>query len=163
MASGQEHDKSTKLWSVPFGLVIGILFGFKSGVIASISFTFGGLWLSPDLDTYSKALKRWGLIQFIWWPYRKAIPHRSVLSHGPFIGTAFRIIYLICIAVLMILISESLGGPKLFLTIQTIQELFSLYKNYLLIAFFGIEASAWLHLIKDGDPLPHEWHKWNRR
>ena len=27
----------------------------------------------------------------------------------------------------------------------------------------GLEASTWLHLILDGDPLPAEWHRWRHR
>ena len=85
MASGRDHDKATRLWSLPFGLILGLLLNPANGLIGGFAFAIGGLWLSPDLDTQSRALKRWGILKTLWWPYRKLIPHRSVFSHGPLI------------------------------------------------------------------------------
>jgi uncharacterized metal-binding protein len=33
------------------------------------------------------------------------------------------------------------------------------YQKDCLAVLLGLEASAWLHLIKDGDPMPQEWSK----
>ena len=38
-------------------------------------FKHWGLHISPDLDTHSIAIKRWGILQRLWWPYQKLIPH----------------------------------------------------------------------------------------
>ena len=54
---------------------------------------FSGLALSPDLDLHSTPYRRWGLFRFLWWPYQKLIPHRSPVSHSPFIGPVVRIAY----------------------------------------------------------------------
>ena len=94
MAQGREHDRATALVSLPVGLGTALLLNWHSGLIAAAAFSFGGLWLSPDLDTRCRALQRWGPLQFIWWPYRRLIPHRSLLSHGPLIGTSLRLMLL---------------------------------------------------------------------
>ncbi len=156
MASGKEHDKSTKLWSLLFTVALSLVLGPKIGLLFGTTFLIGGLWLSPDLDTKSNALKRWGFLQWIWKPYQKLIPHRSILSHGPFIGTTIRISYLVSLISIIIYVCQQLELVDLEL-FTFIKEY--IYKNlkYTIICFLSLEASAWLHLIKDGDPLPKIW------
>jgi uncharacterized metal-binding protein len=57
------------------------------------AYLFSGFWLSDDLDTRSLCYKRWGFFRFLWWPYRKMVPHRSWLSHGLGIGPLLRVVY----------------------------------------------------------------------
>ena len=109
MASGEDHDKATCFWSLPFGFGLSFVMGLASGLIGGLAFVVGGLWLSPDLDTYSKPLKRWGLLQGLWWPYRKLIPHRSLFSHGPLIGTGLRLAYLMSWTGLLLMLLQPLG------------------------------------------------------
>ena len=154
MASGQEHDKTTKQWAVPFACLVALLVDTRSGVISGVAFLIGGLWLSPDLDTHSIALKRWGIFKSLWWPYRKIIPHRSIFSHAPFIGTIIRVSYLILISTLIIYLLILLGLNNTFTThFLQAKVIENNHKDYLFI-FLGLEASTWLHLIKDGDPFP---------
>ncbi len=160
MASGVDHDNATKVWCVPFGLILGILMGIQCGFIGCIAFTIGGLWLSPDLDTRSKALVRWGLLKGIWWPYRKLIPHRSLFSHGPLLGTALRISYLTSWIAFCLVILHPLGLPTPIEIGQTVFEKIKIYPEVTLAIILGLEGSVWLHLIKDGDPLPREWQRW---
>jgi uncharacterized metal-binding protein len=65
---------------------------------------FLGLILEPDLDQDKQAaplgiMRETGgntlakLWQFYWSPYARAIPHRSLWSHGPVIGTLGRVLY----------------------------------------------------------------------
>ena len=154
MASGQEHDKSTKQWVTPFACTIGILVDMRSGVISGAAFLIGGLWLSPDLDTHSIALKRWGILKSLWWPYQKIIPHRSIFSHGPFIGTAIRIGYLIIIATSILYFLNLLDLTTTFTTKSLLKKIIETNQKDFLFIFLGLEASTWLHLIKDGDPFP---------
>ncbi len=63
-------------------------------LMVSGGFLFGGLMFGPDLDTYSRQFKRWGILRWIWLPYRRSMRHRSVLSHGPIVGTIVRLVYL---------------------------------------------------------------------
>ncbi|KGG13717.1 MULTISPECIES: metal-binding protein [Prochlorococcus] len=149
MASGIEHDQSTKFYSLPFGIAIGILFGFKNGILAGLAFAIGGLWLSPDLDTRSLPLKRWGILQIIWLPYRKFIPHRSFLSHGPIIGTSLRISYLIVTIALLKLLINAFGIELNFLSTEMVAKFLTRYSKETLFIFIGMEGSVWLHLIKD--------------
>ncbi len=159
MTTGQKHDKAIKLWSIPFALVVGSFLGVRIGILAGISFLLGGLWLSPDLDISSKPLKRWGFLKILWWPYRKFIPHRSIFSHGPFLGTALRIIYLIIIAIVLKILLLTSGIEVSYISIDHLRHLSGKYTEEILAIIGGIEASVWLHLFKDGDPFPSEWNK----
>ncbi len=163
MASGEDHDKATCFWSLPFGFGLSFVMGLPSGLLGGLAFVVGGLWLSPDLDTNSKPLKRWGLLQGLWWPYRKLIPHRSLFSHGPLIGTALRLAYLMGWAGLLLMLLQPLGCPAPMSLVKTLNEQLRLNPQPILSLLLGLEASVWLHLILDGDPLPAEWHRWRHR
>ena len=163
MASGQEHDKSTKRWGFPFALVLGLFLDIQSGLIGGIAFVFGGLWFSPDLDTKSIALRRWGILQGLWWPYRKMIPHRSIFSHGPLIGTAIRVTYFLSCLALMLLLFKALGLSIPLEKTDLLKEKLKQNPQILFALFIGLEASVWLHLVKDNDPFPKEWHKWKKK
>ncbi len=164
MSSGLNHDKATKFWCVPFGFFIGLLTNWELGVLAGFSFVIGGLWLSPDLDTHSNSLKRWGILQFIWWPYRKFIPHRSLWSHGPFIGTSIRIVYITLWKYLIIFFIQLLNFTTPSLTSMFFNiDLIHNYRKIIVILFLGVEASAWLHIIQDGDPFVIKWKNWKMK
>ena len=154
MATGKEHDKSTKRWVVPFTLIIGFVLDLQSGLISGAAFLAGGLWLSPDLDTHSISLNRWGFLKNLWWPYRKLIPHRSIISHGPFLGTAVRVSYLLSVIALIIGLLKLCGLGDVSETVNLLTNQIRQHPTQVFAAFIGLEASAWLHLIKDGDPLP---------
>ena len=167
MSSGRDHDQQTKLWRIPFGLAISIVLGLQNGIISSLAFWIGGIFLSPDLDTNSLCLKRWGIFGIIWSPYRKLIPHRSLLSHGPFIGTLLRLVYLITITYLIYNLIIHIGITSIEISEQTINNFLTTNQVHLYAIFLGIEGSAWLHIIQDGDPLPIELKKirrfWKKR
>ncbi|WP_218080397.1 metal-binding protein [Anthocerotibacter panamensis] len=95
MAQGKTHDAIT-LWTSP--LVAGGIWWLtgNSGValIAGGSFLFSGLMFSGDLDIHSNQYRRWGFLRWLWLPYRRLIPHRSVWSHGLLVGTVGRVLYL---------------------------------------------------------------------
>ena len=156
MASGHEHDRTTRLLSVPFGLLIWLFLDLSSGLISALAFSIGGQWLSPDLDTKSNALYRWGWLRGIWWPYRKLIRHRSFLSHGPLIGTTIRVLYLITTATIILLSLKALGISQPWHGFQECIKLLDENRRPGIAVILGLEASAWLHLIQDGDPLPSE-------
>ena len=153
MASGRAHDRATLIVSAPIGMAAAVLWGADAGLIAAAACLIGGLWLSPDLDPHSKALRRWGPLRRLWWPYRRLIPHRSLWSHGPLIGTALRLLLLLSWWVVLSLL---IGWP----TNAGLPPLISWLKQQPQQAIalgIGLEASAWLHLILDGDPWPVEW------
>ncbi|WP_421657285.1 metal-binding protein [Leptothermofonsia sp. ETS-13] len=96
MPSGRTHDSIT-LWSLP--LVAGLTFERTQSsnltLMVSGGFLFSGLMFGPDLDIYSRQYCRWGPLRWIWLPYRQGMRHRSILSHGPLVGTVVRILYLL--------------------------------------------------------------------
>jgi uncharacterized metal-binding protein len=65
--------------------------------IATVAMLFSGLMFGPDLDLDSKPYRRWGPLKFLWKPYQAALPHRSLLSHGPILGTVIRIVYFLIV------------------------------------------------------------------
>ena len=148
------------LLSLPLGLMVAWPLGLSAGVITAAAFLVGGLWLSPDLDTRSNALHRWGPLGGIWWPYRRLIRHRSIWSHGPLIGTATRLSLLLAWTLLVSVLIPSIS-PSLVLT--NLQTTLQQYPQQATAMLLGLEASVWLHLIQDGDPWPAEWTRRRRR
>lgn len=71
-----------------------IIYGLFIASILGSCYFFAGKMFSGDLDLVSMQSKSWGLFRFIWIPYRKMFSHRSSWTHGIFLGTVFRIIYL---------------------------------------------------------------------
>ena len=160
MASGRNHDRSTALWSLPWGLVIALVLGWQAGLIGAASFLIGGLWLSPDLDTRSLALRRWGTLQWLWWPYRTLLPHRSFWSHGPVIGTLLRLLLLLGWGTL---VTALLPGQSIAELPQVLLQAVRRHPVPALAVVLSLEASVWLHLLLDGDPWPSEWRRRHRR
>ena len=151
MASGQQHDRATCWLALPYGLLWWPWLGPLGTVVSALAFLIGGLWLSPDLDTNSLPYQRWGPLRWLWWPYRKALRHRSVLSHSPLLGTLVRVGYLTGLALLLTGLAHPPASTDL---LRWLQQQWSRPERLLLVALIGIEASAWLHLLQDGDPMP---------
>jgi len=101
MASGQQHDRATCWLALPYGLLWWPWLGPLGTVVSALAFLIGGLWLSPDLDTNSRPYQRWGPLRWLWWPYRKTLRHRSILSHTPVVGTLVRVGYGLGIVLLL--------------------------------------------------------------
>jgi uncharacterized metal-binding protein len=154
MASGRHHDRATRLLALPFGLLWWPALGPAAALTAAAGFLLGGLFLSPDLDTLSRATRRWGPLALLWWPYRRVLSHRSALSHSPLLGSAGRLAYL---GVAAALISQGLhpwGSPSVAQLLGNLEGLWRDQRPLVLAALVGLEASGWLHLIQDGDPVP---------
>jgi uncharacterized metal-binding protein len=95
MPSGRTHDRIT-WWTFPLTLGGAWWLSGRWDVTSAVtaSYLFSGLMFGPDLDTRSVQVRRWGLLRWIWWPYRRFVPHRSQLSHGVLVGTFLRLVYL---------------------------------------------------------------------
>ncbi|WP_114569790.1 metal-binding protein [Exiguobacterium flavidum] len=92
MPSGNVHDTVNTI----------VLSGYVAYAVASdqpewfpaaVGIAVGTLWLSPDLDLKSEPYYRWGPFRVLWIPYVKAMPHRSIWSHGLLIGDVIRLLY----------------------------------------------------------------------
>ena len=160
LASGRRHDQSIWVLSLPLGIAVGLVLGWTAGLIAAASCWVGGLWLSPDLDTRSNALRRWGPLGFLWWPYRLLIPHRSLWSHGPVLGTTARLGVLLTWCLIATMAVPALSPAML---LKGLQQLMHQHPQECIALLVGLEASAWIHLILDGDPWPQEWSKKRQR
>jgi uncharacterized metal-binding protein len=112
MASGKVHDASTLMmapvvycfWTTVLMLPV------SCGVWSAVGVIFGGLYLSPDLDTPSRPYFRWGFLRWIWKPYQWAAKHRSILSHSVFLGPMLRLAILGSIMILGWAVWVKLGG-----------------------------------------------------
>lgn len=141
MANSRTHDRSISIATVPYALVAVWLTGNHGyGVVSAIAFLWSGLYLSPDLDIRSDPFKRWGLLKWYWLPYQKLIPHRSIWSHGPIIGSQLRVLYL---AVPWCLVFTSMGFG------DALASHLIHYSDLWLSAAIACEASALVHLFMD--------------
>jgi len=149
MPSGRTHDSIT-LWSLP--LIAGVTFerthNASLTLILSGGYLFSGLMFGPDLDVHSQQYKRWGLLRWIWLPYRRSMRHRSFLSHGVLVGTLIRVVYLLCcltaaigLVLMLSAIAYTVVGES-----ATWTQFFSHY---------GSEAKEWL-----GRSLHHHSIEW---
>lgn len=169
MARGLSHDRATCLLALPFGLLWWPWLGPAGAGASSLSFLVGGLWLSPDLDTVSRPTRRWGPLRLLWWPYRRLLRHRSLLSHSPLLGTAVRLLYLASLLVALSWLAQPLGAPPPAALLRGLRHGIAAHPSLLLPSLVGLEASAWLHLLQDGDPLPRtprllrHLGRWSRR
>jgi uncharacterized metal-binding protein len=154
MASGRSHDRATGLLALPFGLLWWPLLGAIGTMVATAAFLIGGLWLSPDLDTRSNATRRWGPLRLLWWPYRRWLPHRSIFSHSPVLGTAGRLFYLGLLVMFISLLLMPYGSPGPDQLMNALHQHWVDRKALVVTALVGLEMSSWLHLLQDGDPLP---------
>ena len=61
-------------------------------ILFALGYWIGTEYITPDLDTNSKAYRRWGILRIIWLPYKLCHKHRGV-SHSIGLGAAGRIVY----------------------------------------------------------------------
>ncbi|NKB74898.1 MAG: hypothetical protein GKR83_10300 [Synechococcus sp. s2_metabat2_7] len=154
MASGRKHDRATCVLALIYGAIWWPWLGISGAAGSAAAFLFGGLFLSPDLDINSRPYQRWGVLRWLWWPYQRLIHHRSVLSHSPFLGTAIRLAYLSLLVAAISWLGSRWGTPSPEQWRSWLQQAWNESSNAILIGLIGLEASAWLHLIQDGDPMP---------
>lgn len=166
MPRGTTHELWANLLAVPLSyLYYKFSHSLSDTSIFFFSFIFATFMLSPDLDTKSKSYTRWGILSFIWIPYRKFMKHRDFLSHFPVISSALRGIYLITAlllifslmsyAILMVLSFGSSEYKKSFFDIlktsliMTIKIISYIRKEHLLALFLGLVCGDTVHYILD--------------
>jgi uncharacterized metal-binding protein len=154
MASGRDHDRATTIASLPLALLLMPIFGGGAAALGGLTFLIGGLWLSPDLDTHSRAFQRWGPLRPLWWPYQRLLRHRSLISHSPVLGSAGRLLYLAGLITGVTSLLHPWGAPNPLQLASSLHMFWQEQREFSLSLLIGVEASAWLHLIQDGDPLP---------
>src|SRR6476661_7352967 len=94
MPSAKTHDAITFMLALPAAsAAYAAMHHVPAALIVGIAFVFGGLMFGPDLDTISRQYSRWGVLRFLWFPYRHFFKHRSRFSHGLILGALIRVIY----------------------------------------------------------------------
>jgi uncharacterized metal-binding protein len=97
LSSGKVHRNITLL-AVPVTIGTALYFGGDlPGASQAAAGCIAAIWINPDLDLNYGPLP----LRVLFWPYRRLIPHRSILSHGPIIGTIGRIAYLYSLVLLL--------------------------------------------------------------
>ena len=105
MADGKSHGRITLALTITMTPIVTII---TLSPQKSVMFSTGcllGLIVEPDLDvnhvteSERRMIKVFGTLAYFWiglWlPYALIIPHRSILSHMPILGTAIRLAYLL--------------------------------------------------------------------
>ncbi|MEM9275121.1 MAG: metal-binding protein [Cyanobacteria bacterium P01_F01_bin.143] len=157
MPSGTTHDRIT-LWILPW-IVFATYLVTHNGELTLLmagGFFFSGLMFGPDLDIHSTQYKRWGILRWIWLPYRRLFRHRSLFSHGFLIGTLIRVVYLVvmvfAIAIFLVAIAQLLVGfpwnwQKFIL--KVIDLLTNKYSTEAIVLWLGLELGAMSHSVSD--------------
>lgn len=163
MPNGNTHDTITFLL-VPLTYLAAEMYwggNHTLSIIATAAMLFAGLMFGPDLDLQSRPYNRWGPLRFIWKPYQVALPHRSVLSHGPVLGTVLRIGYFLVMfslvaATLLYVRSSYLHGQQTTWTAEFNMvkgDLFSIWgqtdRQYFEAGFAGLWLGALSHTTAD--------------
>jgi uncharacterized metal-binding protein len=100
-------------------------------------FYIGTDFITPDLDTDSTAIKRWGRLKIIMLPYKWMFTHRQS-SHNIVYGAVIRILYISLLVLgLYYLLFNSLPGENTILSV------------YVFIFLIGIIIANALHVILD--------------
>lgn len=161
MPSGKTHDRITFLLVVPtFLAAYAFTQELEVAILAALGMLFGGLMFGPDLDINSKQYYRWGFLRFLWWPYQKVFSHRSIFTHGIFVGTLVRIMYFFLITTLVSFIAVCLleivqgknPNPSLLLNAissQIIEIIQHIPLNYLVATLLGVWLGAASHTLAD--------------
>lgn len=166
MPRGTTHELWANLLALPLSyLYYKFSHSLTDTSIFFFSFIFATFMLSPDLDTKSKSYSRWGIMRFIWIPYRKFMKHRDFLSHFPVISSAIRGIYLILSLIILfsvisyiILLILSFGSSEYkkgffdvlkATSIMTAKTLLSIKKEYILAMFSGLFCGDTIHYLLD--------------
>ena len=150
MSSGKTHATATTALVFPVAMTSMLLMPHDplSGAIIGGLGCLTGLVIDPDLDIENITRSEWQVIKrfwifgmlwvAFWYPYARAIPHRSPLSHWPLLGTAGRVFYLLLWVKLLGVI---LGVPVPIQLIVT--------NSLFMIWFYGLAVADTAHFIMD--------------
>lgn len=152
MPSGHTHETINTVLSFPLtagAIYLGIP-PFQAGAFF-VGYSFATYFMNPDLDLHSEGYTSWGTFRFFWWPYQRIMAHRSIFSHGPVIGTIFRLIYLLWIPFFaFILLAPYIQiNPR-----ETLLEAWPSYGPYLIAAVVGMALSDAIHGLLDNTTTP---------
>lgn len=94
MPTYKTHDRAALIAAPIIVLGVSQLTTLPNALALGAGFLVANYYLSPDLDIDSIMNKRWGILRFIWYPYKKIFHHRSFWTHSGPISATVRFIYL---------------------------------------------------------------------
>jgi len=144
MPSGKTHIKINWGVLVLLNILIWVFYSdvnIKYYVFFNISFLLVSYYISPDLDIDSSVYRRWGLMRWVWYPYREVMKHQGA-SHSFIWGPVSIILNLLIFASIIILIAASLD-------ILTKIPCFDLTMEVGAILIICIAIVTWVHIIAD--------------
>jgi uncharacterized metal-binding protein len=102
--NGAAHRTASLALAAPSALTVYAVTGNVPASVGAAVGCFVSVFVNPDLDQEGVSSSEWTLVRrlgpigfmwmALWWPYARAISHRSVISHAPFAGTLFRLLYI---------------------------------------------------------------------
>ena len=163
MPSAKTHDVITFMLAAPAAAAAyAATARISAAVIVGLSFLFGGLMFGPDLDTVSRQYSRWGVLRFLWFPYRSFFAHRSRFSHGLIFGALLRVFYFAGVVTLTIFVMayayETYSGgrlpqpsdiPVVWRPIGSFVERYLGGSEFYLLSFIGVWVGAASHTFTD--------------
>lgn len=109
MPNYKTHDRVALITTPVIILAASAITPPSTAILTGAMFLLANHYLSPDLDIDSIMIRRWGLLYFIWWPYKKLFKHRSLWTHSGLLSGSIRFLYLLlCVSPLFLFITPPL-------------------------------------------------------
>lgn len=125
-----------------------------------------GLLFSPDLDIRATNYYRWGPLRVLWWPYAKAVPHRSWISHGLVVGPLLQLLYCLIVfssvfTALLLIVGQFEMWSQL---VAGIAKIIQIYPGYVTAFLVGFVTGGASHSIPDwlSTGAKRTWNSWTR-
>lgn len=144
MPSGKKHIRINWIFLVILNIIIIIFIhdiSLKHYILFNILFILTSYFISPDIDINSSVYKRWGLLRWIWYPYREIMKHRGA-SHSFVWGPISILMNLGLFASIIVLIATSID-------LLTEIQLTPLMLEIGIIIIICVVLICWIHIIAD--------------
>ena len=140
MSNKYGHDITTCFLTPIVAFLSIVYLGTFPGVLISLGFVFAGFMFNGDLDCHSSPYTRWLFLRFLWIPYRWFGSHRSLISHGPVIGTVVRVLWLAGIFVI---------AAIWFIPVPVMVAFCTVHWQSICYVLAGLELGAASHYVND--------------
>lgn len=108
----------------------------------ALGLVIGTIWLSPDLDLDSRIYNRWGILRGFWYPYKKLVHHRSIISHSGLFSATIRLFYLL-VPIIVVLYAIN---PQ---NITILRVLIENNPIFCLFLYLGVVLADFIHCLAD--------------
>jgi uncharacterized metal-binding protein len=143
------HDAVGLATAPVVGAAVEAWAGGGLGLLACAAHVWGTLMLSPDLDLDSAIDNRWGPLRFVWIPYTKALPHRSVFSHSG-VSVFLRLGYLLAVFEVGLLLAGLAGALSPAAVNGALWAAAQAHPYHLAAVAVGLFTSDLFHTLADG-------------